>query len=81
MKIVYHPNFKKNLNKFPEHIQKKADKQISYLSSHLFHPSLRAQKYDEEMGIWQDRVDRGVRFYFVIEGDTYVLMDIKYHPK
>ncbi len=81
MKIAYHPNFKKNLNKFSARIQKKADKQISYLSSRLFHPSLRAKKYDEGRGIWQARVDKSVRFYFIIEGDRYVLLDIKYHPK
>ena len=81
MKVFYSPNFKKNLNKFPEFIQKKADKQIAYLSSNLLHPSLRAKKYIESEGIWQARVDDNVRFYFKIAGGTYILINIKNHPK
>lgn len=81
MKVIYGSKFKKNLDKFPEFIQKKADKQITYLSSNLLHPSLRAKKYDKSRGIWQARVDDNVRFYFKIEGDIYILINIKYHPK
>jgi len=43
------------------------------------HPSLRAKKYDEERGIWQARVTDNVRFYFAIEGDMYLLLDIEKH--
>lgn len=81
MKVFYEPNFKKNLNKFPNVIQKKADKQITFLASNLLHPSLRAKKFNESEGIWQARVDDNVRFYFKIDGDTYILINIKYHPK
>jgi mRNA-degrading endonuclease RelE of RelBE toxin-antitoxin system len=81
MRAIYGPKFKKNLAKFPKFIQKKADKQIIYLCSNLLHPSLRAKKYKESEGIWQARVDDNVRFYFKIEEDTYILIDIKYHPK
>ena len=81
MRIIYGPKFKKNLGKFPEFIQKKADKQITYLVSNFLHPSLRSKKYDEARDIWQARVNDNVRFYFKIEGDTYILINIKYHPK
>jgi hypothetical protein len=43
------------------------------------HPSLRAKKYDTER--WQARVTRDWRFYFRIEGDSYILLDIMRHPK
>ena len=43
--------------------------------------SLRAKKYDEARDIWQARVDSGWRFYFRIEGDTYILETIRPHPK
>jgi len=81
MRIIYDPKFKKNLGKFPEFIRKKADKQITYLVSNFLHPSLCSKKYDEVRDVWQARVNDNVRFYFKIEGDTYILINIKYHPK
>jgi hypothetical protein len=45
------------------------------------HPSLRAKKYNEQRGIWQARVTGSWRFYFRIEGDTYILDTIIAHPK
>jgi hypothetical protein len=41
----------------------------------------RAKKYDERLDEWQARVSRGYRFYFQIEGDTYVIVGITKHPK
>ena len=79
MKIFYHKNFLVSLNDFPSPIKKKLKKQINFLVKDIRHPSLHAKKYDESLDLWQGRVDKGVRFYFVIENDTYVLLDIKYH--
>ena len=31
--------------------------------------------------MWQARVNRGWRFYFTIEGDTYVIHKLIPHPK
>ncbi len=31
------------------------------------------------LGIWQARVDDHYRFYFIIDGDTYVLLSILGH--
>jgi hypothetical protein len=45
------------------------------------HPSLRVKKYDEARQIWQGRVNRSWRFYFLIEGDRYYLLDVIPHPK
>ena len=42
---------------------------------------LRAKKYDESRGIWQARVNKDWRFYFVIQDDIYYLVDIIRHPK
>lgn len=52
-----------------------------YLMNDLRHPSLHAKKYDEAEEVWQARVDQNVRFYFIIDGNTYVLLEIKKHPK
>jgi len=45
------------------------------------HPSLKAKKYNRSRQIWQARVDRNIRFYFLIKNGTYILLDIRTHPK
>jgi len=51
------------------------------LEQDLRHPSLRAKKYDEARDLWQARVNKAWRFYFVIQNDTYFIVDIIPHPK
>jgi len=81
MKVFYTHRFKKFYQLAPERVQKDFDKQIVYLLKDLRHPSLRTKKYDEIHGIWQARVNRDWRFYFVIKGDMYHCVDIMQHPK
>lgn len=79
MNIRYASHFKRSYRTLSKEIKKKFRKQIIYLIRNLHHPSLRSKKYDEQRNIWQARVDRNFRFYFLIEKDTYVLLDIKRH--
>ena len=44
-------------------------------------PSLRAKKYDESLGLWQARVNKDWRFYFLIQHDGYLIVNIIPHPK
>ena len=81
MIIQYHSRFRGNLLKFPKSIQEKFYKQAEFLLRDIRYPSLRAKKYDETKGVWQARVDADVRFYFLINDDVYLLLDIKKHPK
>ncbi|PIU99385.1 hypothetical protein COS59_00025 [Candidatus Wolfebacteria bacterium CG03_land_8_20_14_0_80_36_15] len=81
MKIRYTPKFKEDFRKFPKEIRNKFYKQINFLLHNLRHPSLQTKKYDESRGIWQAKVDRKIRFYFLIEDDTCILLNIKKHPK
>ena len=81
MRVFYRPKFKVNLSKFSKEIRAKFHKQINFLLQDLRYPSLHAKKYDEVQGIWQARVDRNVRFYFLIKDDFYILLEIKSHPK
>ena len=81
MKLVYTLQFKKNFRNFPRQTQKKFGKQAKYLITDLRHPSLHAKKYDEKRHIWQARVDRDIRFYFIIESESYILLAIQHHPK
>ena len=81
MKFFYSDGFEENLKSFPLPIRKKFYKQVSFLLNNLRHPSLDAKKYDESRGIWQARIDRKIRFYFLIKNDAYILIDIIKHPK
>ncbi len=63
------------------HIQRACDRRLAFLLRDLRHPSLQAKKYNEAQGIWQACVDGGWRLYFVIAGDTYVLLALIPRPK
>jgi len=81
MKHVFLERFVKQLGNFPLDIQNKFYKQLNFLLKNLRHPSLHAKKYDETKGVWQARVNKCVRFYFQIEGETYILLEIERHSK
>lgn len=81
MKAILSQRTLRSLREAPEEIQKKFSKQLNHLLKNIRHPSLRAKKYDETKGIWQARADTRWRFYFLIHGDTYQLIDIMSHPK
>jgi len=57
----------------PAAVRKAFDKQTSLLVANARHPSLHAKKFDETRNLWQARINRDWRFYFTIEGDTYVI--------
>jgi hypothetical protein len=65
----------------PARIQKAFDKQVRLLAENLAHPSLHAKKYSESLDLWQARVNRDWRFYFIIENDSYLVVRIIPHPK
>lgn len=79
MKEFQTTRFKREFKKFPKPIRLAFAKQIGFLLKDIRHPSLRAKKYDEARGIWQARVTNNVRFYFLIKGDWYVVLDIEKH--
>lgn len=81
MNAAFTERFQKQYQRLPDSRKAKFDKQLDFLLSNLRHPSLRAKKYDEAKDIWQARVDDDYRFYFQIEGDTYLLLSVIPHPK
>lgn len=81
MKYSFTSKFIRSYRKFPLSTQEKFDKQLKYLLSDIKYPSLHAKKYDETTGVWQARVDRSIRFYFLIADEMYILLDIQHHPK
>ena len=71
--------FDREFKKFSKEIQNAFEKQITFLLQDIRHPSFRAKKYDEDADIWQARLTKNVRFYFRLEGDIYILLNIRKH--
>lgn len=81
MKLELSTHFLRAYEDAPLTVQKAFKKQSHLLQTNLRHPSLHAKKYNESQGIWQARVNRDWRFYFLIKDSTYYLIDIMKHPK
>ena len=82
MKVDYSdPRVVAALRAAPGNVQKAFFKQMRLLAENLHHPSLRAKKYDESQDLWQARVNRDWRFYFIISSNTYIVLDVIPHPK
>jgi plasmid maintenance system killer protein len=81
MRLAFADRFRRSYRAAPAQIRVAFDRRAEMLTTNLQHPSLRAKKYDEARDIWQARVNRDWRFYFKIEGSTYILLDIIPHPK
>jgi len=73
------PRFERSFWKFSNRTQDAFEKQLRFLLKDIRHPSLRAKKYDESKNIWQARVSNNVRFYFLISGTYYIILDIEKH--
>ena len=71
----------KDFRNAPAAIQRAFEKQVGLLAKNLNHPSLHAKKYDGASGLWQARVNRDWRFYFLIQDETYLIVTIVPHPK
>jgi len=79
MDVLFTTRFERSYQDAPATIKRAFDKQLAFLLENLRHPSRRAKKYDTER--WQARITRDWRFYFGIEGNTYILLDMMPHPK
>lgn len=65
----------------PKQLQKKTDKQFSYLIEDFRHPSLKVKKYQGFENLWQGRIDKSYRFYFHVVEPHYIIVSIINHPK
>lgn len=81
MKSDYSERARKSLQDLPSDVRRALFKQVKLLELNLRRPSLRAKKFDETQNLWQARVNRGWRFYFLIRNDTCYIVDIIPHPK
>jgi mRNA-degrading endonuclease RelE of RelBE toxin-antitoxin system len=81
MKADYSERAGKTLQSLPPDVRKVLFKQVRFLERDLRHPSVRAKKYDETQSLWQARVNKDWRFYFLIRDGIYYIVDIIPHPK
>jgi len=83
MRAIATRRFERSYVEAPLAVQRAADKQLRLLLGNLRHPSLNAKKYPEsgDPEVWQARITKGWRFYFKVEGNAYVLLDMIEHPK
>lgn len=81
MRIAFIERADKEYRSLPPPLQVQAKKQLTLLRTNLRHPSIRAKKYDERTNVWQGRINNDYRFYFLIQGDTYLILGITKHPK
>ena len=81
MRVEYGDAVLDVLERAPATVTKAFFKQVKLLERDLRHPSLRAKKFDETGDLWQARVNRDWRFYFLIINDTYRILKLIPHPK
>jgi hypothetical protein len=81
MEFVFTQKAVKDYEALTLKLQALVDKQLLALLNDIRYPSLNAKKYDKKQNIWQLRVSRDYRLYFLIDGDTYVIVTITKHPK
>lgn len=72
MELLRSLRFERSYANAPQQVQRAFDKQ-SLLLLHNLH--------DEGRNLWQARVNRSWRFYFLIQKDVYYIVDIVPHPK
>lgn len=80
MKLVFTARAEQDYYNLSPKLRAQADKQLDQLVRDLRYPSLHAKKYDERRDIWQARISRDYRVFFLVEGDTYILLAIRKHP-
>ena len=80
MQFVHTDRFARSYRSSPVAVQRAFDRKSVLMLRDLRHPPLRTKKYDDARAIWQGRINRSWRFYFMIDGDTYVLLDMMPHP-
>lgn len=79
MKALFSTHFARAYQKAPTTIQRAFNRQLDLLLHDLHYPSLRAKKYDTIR--WQARLTKNWRFYFRIEQDAFIFLDMIRHPK
>jgi len=86
MKVIRTESFKRDFRKLPEAIKRRTANSLRILMSNPHHPSLRVKKVRGEIlkgydNIFEGRITRDYRFFFLIETDVYILLRCGRHEE
>lgn len=78
--------FKRDFQRLPETIKRRTETAIRLLLSNPHHPSLRIKKVKGNIlqgykNIFEGRITRDYRFFFLIETDVYILLRCGRHEE
>lgn len=78
--------FKRDFQKLPETIKRRTEAALKLLLSNPHHPSLRVKKVRGDIikgydNIFEARITKDYRFFFLIETDAYILLRCGRHEE
>jgi len=81
MRLICSARFLRAYQKLSQAGRRQTDKTLRQLEADPHHPSLRTHKRRGEGAIWQTRITREYRLYFLMQGDTITLLHVGPHAK
>ena len=86
MKVLRAEPFKRDFQKLSDLIKRRTEAALWLLTSNPHHPSLRVKKVRGEIlkgydNIFEGRITRDYRFFFLIETDAYILLRCGRHEE
>jgi len=86
MKISRTDAFKRDFQKLPDRIKRRTEKALRMLVTNPHHPSLRVKKVKGELikgfdNVFEARITRDYRLFFLISSDCYVLLRCGSHEE
>jgi len=86
MKVTRTEPFKRDFQRLPDPIKRRTDTALRLLLSNPHHPSLRIKKVKGKIlqgyeNIFEGRITRDYRFFFLVETDTHTLLRCGRHEE
>ncbi len=86
MKVIRTEPFKRDFQRLPDAIKRRTEAALGLLMANPHHPSLRIKKVRGKIlkgydNIFEGRITRDYRFFFLIETDAYVLLRCARHEE
>lgn len=86
MKVKRTSPFKRDFQRLPDAIKRRTETALRLLLSNPHHPSLRIKKVKGNIlqgyeNIFEGRITRDYRFFFLVETDTYTLLRCGRHEE
>ena len=86
MNVVKAKSFEKDYKKLTKKIQQRIKKSLQLLAENSRHPSLRVKKtkgkiFKDYNDIFEGRITKDYRFFFLMQGDTFYLLRCGKHDE